>query len=89
MNRLLICAAFLASISAHAASQSDAAEKAPKLVVVVVIDQMRRSEFDTLGPHLAGGFRRLLRGPKTTRVSPVDSVWAPCRLLRQVNPFGG
>jgi len=60
MNRPLICTAFLASISACAAPRPAAAEEAPKLVVVVVVDQMRRSEIDTLRPHLTGGFRRLL-----------------------------
>ena len=59
MKRLLICAALLAITSAHATRSASAGE-APRLVVVVVIDQMRRSEFDTLGPHLTGGFRRLL-----------------------------
>ena len=29
-------------------------------MVVVVVDQMRRSEIDRLGPHFTGGFRRLL-----------------------------
>ena len=48
MNRLLICAASLASLSAYAEPKLAAAEEAPKLVVVVVVDQMRRSEIDTL-----------------------------------------
>ncbi len=61
MNRLLICAASLASISAYAGPKLAAAEEAPKLVVVVVVDQMRRSEIDTLAPHFTGGFRRLLK----------------------------
>ena len=60
MNRLSICGALLVSISAHTARNPASAEEAPRLVVVVVVDQMRRSEIDTLGPHLTGGFRRLL-----------------------------
>jgi predicted AlkP superfamily pyrophosphatase or phosphodiesterase len=61
MNRLLICAASLASISAYAGPKLAGAEEPPKLVVVVVVDQMRRSEIDTLAPHFTGGFRRLLK----------------------------
>jgi predicted AlkP superfamily pyrophosphatase or phosphodiesterase len=38
------------------------APKKPKLVVVVVIDQLRNSDLDRLGPHLTGGIRRLLDG---------------------------
>src|SRR5262252_6109223 len=34
--------------------------KAPKLVVVVVIDQLRNSDLQRLGPHLEGGIKRLL-----------------------------
>ncbi len=59
MNRMLICAVLLASISAHVAPKSAAAGEAPKLVVVVVVDQTRRSEIDRLEPHFTGGFRRL------------------------------
>ena len=60
MNRLLVCAALLTSISADTTSRAAAAAEAPKLVVVVVIDQLRRSEIDRLGPHFTGGLRRAL-----------------------------
>jgi predicted AlkP superfamily pyrophosphatase or phosphodiesterase len=60
MNPLLIRAAFLAILSACAGPRLAAAEETPRLVVVVVVDQMRRSEIDSLAGHLTGGFRRLL-----------------------------
>jgi predicted AlkP superfamily pyrophosphatase or phosphodiesterase len=60
MNRLLICAVLLASKCACAAPDLAAAEVPPRLVLVVVVDQMRRSEIDQLRPHLTGGFHRLL-----------------------------
>lgn len=44
--------------AAHAAPPKPT--DAPKLVVVVVVDQMRRVEIDRLQPYLTGGFRRLL-----------------------------
>jgi predicted AlkP superfamily pyrophosphatase or phosphodiesterase len=34
-------------------------ERKPKLVVVVVIDQLRRGDLDRLAPYLTGGFKRL------------------------------
>lgn len=34
-------------------------ERKPKLVVVVVVDQLRRSDLDRLAPRLTGGFKRL------------------------------
>jgi predicted AlkP superfamily pyrophosphatase or phosphodiesterase len=34
--------------------------KKPKLVVVVVIDQLRNSDLQRLGPHLSGGMKRLV-----------------------------
>src|SRR5262245_55599181 len=34
--------------------------KAPKLMVVVVIDQFRASDLERIGPHLSGGFKRLV-----------------------------
>ena len=60
MNRLLVCAALLTSMSADTTSRAAKAAEAPKLVVVVVIDQLRRSEIDRLGPHFTGGLRRAL-----------------------------
>jgi predicted AlkP superfamily pyrophosphatase or phosphodiesterase len=60
MNRLSIFSACLASISACTVLKLAEAEEAPRLVVVVAVDQMRRSEIDQLRPHLTGGFRRLL-----------------------------
>jgi predicted AlkP superfamily pyrophosphatase or phosphodiesterase len=49
----------LAVSAAHAAPQV-ATPKKPKLVVVVVIDQLRGSDLSRLGPQLTGGFKRLL-----------------------------
>ena len=60
MNCSSIFAACLASISGCTVVHLAQAEEAPRLVVVVAVDQMRRSEIDQLGPHLIGGFRRLL-----------------------------
>ncbi|MGE5817108.1 MAG: alkaline phosphatase family protein [Deltaproteobacteria bacterium] len=34
-------------------------ERKPKLVVIVVVDQLRRSDLDRLAPWLTGGFKRL------------------------------
>ena len=58
MNRLLVCAALLTSMSVDTTSRAAAAAEAPKLVVVVVVDQLRRGEIDRLGPHFTGGLRR-------------------------------
>src|SRR3954465_7984101 len=49
------CAALALPAAAHAAT----APKKPKLVVVVVIDQLRAADLQRLNPHLSGGFERL------------------------------
>ncbi len=58
MNRPSLIIVALASALAVAAPPQGKAK--PKLVVVVVVDQLRRSELDRLGPHFTGGFARLL-----------------------------
>ncbi|MSP61622.1 MAG: alkaline phosphatase family protein [Myxococcales bacterium] len=55
----------VAVVSLFAALNASAAPpgaKKPKLVVVVVIDQLRASDLQRLGAHLDGGFKRLLAG---------------------------
>ncbi len=54
---LVLVLAFVAS--AHA---DVGLEKQPKLVVVVVVDQLRRADIDRLAPRLTGGFKRLRDG---------------------------
>ena len=58
MNRLL--SFLLVCVASVATAAPKPAAPAPKLVVVIVVDQMRRSEVDRLLPHFTGGFRRLL-----------------------------
>lgn len=56
LARVVVYAALMLAGVAQAAP----APKKPKLVVVVVIDQLRAAELQRLGPHLEGGFQRLL-----------------------------
>ncbi|HEX9142783.1 MAG TPA: alkaline phosphatase family protein, partial [Candidatus Binatia bacterium] len=51
---LVLVTAFVASAPAAVIP-----EKKPKLVVVVVVDQLRRGDLDRLAPQLTGGFKRL------------------------------
>ena len=56
LKNFVVAAAIFAAAPAVAAPPV----KPPKLVVTVVIDQLRASELSRLGPQLTGGFRRLL-----------------------------
>ena len=51
---LVLVAAFAAPVRADVTP-----ERKPKLVVVVVIDQLRRGDLDRLAPYLTGAFKRL------------------------------
>ena len=55
-------AAVLATLLAATAAQAAPAPDKPKLVVVVVVDQLRRADLDRLAPHFTGGFKRLQGG---------------------------
>lgn len=46
------------ALAALASLRAEAAPKRPKLMVVVVIDQLRASELSRLAPHLTSGFAR-------------------------------
>jgi predicted AlkP superfamily pyrophosphatase or phosphodiesterase len=52
---LVLIAAMASSMEAAAVTP----ERKPKLVVIVVVDQLRRGDLDRLAPWLTGGFKRL------------------------------
>jgi predicted AlkP superfamily pyrophosphatase or phosphodiesterase len=57
-SRLLLSLVLLLAFVAPARADVTP-ERKPKLVVVVVVDQLRRSDLDRLAPWLTGGFKRL------------------------------
>ncbi len=62
----MIRIALAAALALAGAVASAAPAKKPKLAVVVVIDQFRANDLARLGPHLEGGFKRLLGGAVLT-----------------------
>ncbi len=59
LNHHALFVALLFPLAASAAAPGVVRGK-PKLALVVVVDQLRRSDLERLGPQLTGGFRRLL-----------------------------
>ena len=55
---LLLCAAVAAGCASAPARAVPTA--GPKLIVVLVVDQMRSAYIDAIGSRFTGGFRRLL-----------------------------
>jgi predicted AlkP superfamily pyrophosphatase or phosphodiesterase len=60
LRRLLVATLLPLLMTAAVAHAAPQAPKRPKLVVVVVIDQFRRSDLERLAPHMTGGMKRLL-----------------------------
>ena len=82
MKRLLIRVAILGSLCTYASPRPTGAEEAPKLVLVVAVDQMRRSEIDKLRPHFTGGFRRLLSEGRGSTDITGSRTHIPARAMR-------
>lgn len=60
-SRLALSLVLVAAVVTPARANVTPAKK-PKLVVVVVVDQLRRGDLDRLAPRLTGGFKRLRDG---------------------------